>query len=107
MRKGLAAAQATLHPIRLSELPRAHARVSRVSPIVGRLKGFHPSLGRAAKFLLRDGYDVVMMDSRAHGESGGDMATYGWKERYDTLAITNKLCSTEQVRHLAAHTMRR
>ena len=28
-----------------------------------------------AEFLLRHGYSVVMMDSRAHGKSGGDMAT--------------------------------
>lgn len=55
-----------------------------------------------AEILLRHGYDVVMIDSRAHGESGGDMATYGWKERYDTVAITNALYSTERVRHLGA-----
>ena len=56
-----------------------------------------------AEFLLRHGYSVVMMDSRAHGKSGGDMATYGWKERYDTVAITNALYATEKVRHLYAH----
>jgi len=56
-----------------------------------------------AEFLLRHSYSVVMMDSRAHGESGGDMATYGWKERYDTVAITDALYSTEKVRHLYAH----
>jgi len=55
-----------------------------------------------AEFLLRRGYSVVAMDARAHGESGGEMATYGWKERYDTVAITNVLFSTENVRHLAA-----
>ncbi len=55
-----------------------------------------------AEFLLRDGYRVVMMDARAHGESGGDMATYGWKERYDTTAITARLYSTESVRRLYA-----
>jgi uncharacterized protein len=55
-----------------------------------------------AELLLRHGYSVVMMDSRAHGESGGDMATYGWKERYDTVAITNALFSQEKVRHLGA-----
>ena len=53
-----------------------------------------------AELLLRHGYDVIMMDSRAHGESGGDMATYGWKERYDTVAITNALYSQENVHHL-------
>src|ERR1700689_3253713 len=56
-----------------------------------------------AEFLLRHGYSVVMMDSRAHGNSGGDMATYGWKERYDTVAITDALYASEKVRHLLAH----
>lgn len=55
-----------------------------------------------AELLLRHGHNVIMMDSRAHGESGGDMATYGWKERYDTVAIVNALYSTEKVRHLGA-----
>jgi alpha-beta hydrolase superfamily lysophospholipase len=56
-----------------------------------------------AEFLLRHGYSVVMMDSRAHGKSGGDMASYGWKERYDTVAITDALYATERVRSLYAH----
>lgn len=34
----------------------------------------------AAEFLLLHGYSVVTMDARAHGASGGSMATYGWKE---------------------------
>lgn len=42
------------------------------------------------------------MDSRAHGESGGDMATYGWKERHDTVAVVDTLYSTEKVSHLYA-----
>ena len=56
----------------------------------------------AAEILLRHGFSVVMMDSRAHGMSGGDMATYGWKERYDTVAIVDALYATENVRHLFA-----
>jgi len=55
-----------------------------------------------AEFLLRHGYSVVMMDSRAQGESGGDMETYGWKERYDTVAVTDALFASEQVRHFYA-----
>jgi uncharacterized protein len=55
-----------------------------------------------AEFLLRHGYSVVMMDSRAHGESGGDMATYGWKERHDTVGVVNALYSKEKVNHLYA-----
>lgn len=56
----------------------------------------------AAEILLRHGYSVVMMDSRAHGESGGAMATYGWKERYDTIVITDALYATEKVPRLYA-----
>jgi uncharacterized protein len=56
----------------------------------------------AAELLLRHGFSVVMMDSRAHGMSGGDMATYGWKERYDTVAIVDALYATENMRHLFA-----
>jgi alpha-beta hydrolase superfamily lysophospholipase len=55
-----------------------------------------------AEFLLRHGYSVVMMDSRAQGESGGEMATFGWKERYDTIAITDALYASQRVRHLYA-----
>src|SRR5262245_60021141 len=31
-----------------------------------------------SEFLLRAGYNVVMMDSRAHGASDGPIATFGW-----------------------------
>ncbi len=55
-----------------------------------------------AELLLRHGYNLVMLDSRAHGASGGDSATYGWKERYDAVAITNALYSTENVHRLGA-----
>jgi uncharacterized protein len=55
-----------------------------------------------AEFLLRHGYSVVLVDARAHGGSGGEVATYGWKERYDSVAITDALFLTENVRHLYA-----
>jgi uncharacterized protein len=55
-----------------------------------------------AEFLLTSRYSVVMMDSRAHGQSSGDMATYGWKEREDTRAIVDALYAGESVRHLYA-----
>jgi alpha-beta hydrolase superfamily lysophospholipase len=55
-----------------------------------------------AEFLLTNHYSVVMMDSRAHGQSGGDKATYGWKERDDTRAIVDALYAGENVRHLYA-----
>jgi pimeloyl-ACP methyl ester carboxylesterase len=55
-----------------------------------------------AELLLRHHYNVVLMDSRAHGESEGGMATYGWKERYDTASIVDALYASENVRHLGA-----
>jgi uncharacterized protein len=55
-----------------------------------------------ADFLLRAGYSVVMMDSRAHGASEGPIATYGWVERYDTRVIVDALEIAEQPRHIFA-----
>jgi alpha-beta hydrolase superfamily lysophospholipase len=52
--------------------------------------------------LLNAGYDVVLMDARAHGASDGAMATYGWLERNDTRAIVDSLEATEHPRHLFA-----
>jgi len=48
-----------------------------------------------SEFLLRAGYSVVMMDARAHGASGGPIATFGWLERNDTRAIIDALISSE------------
>jgi hypothetical protein len=36
-----------------------------------------------AELLLRNGYNVLMPDARAHGESGGDIASYGLREAMD------------------------
>ena len=48
-----------------------------------------------SEFLLRAGYSIVMMDGRAHGASGGPIATYGWLERNDTRAIIDALILSE------------
>jgi alpha-beta hydrolase superfamily lysophospholipase len=47
-----------------------------------------------ALVLLSAGYNVVIMDARAHGASEGAMATYGWLERNDTRAIVESLEAT-------------
>lgn len=36
-----------------------------------------------AQIFLRHGYDVLMPDARAHGASGGELATYGLRESTD------------------------
>ncbi len=52
-----------------------------------------------SEFLLRAGYSIVMMDARAHGASGGPIATYGWLERNDTRAIIDALYYSERPRY--------
>jgi uncharacterized protein len=55
-----------------------------------------------ADFLLHDGYSIVMMDARAHGESGGAFATYGWKERWDTKSVVDALYVSEHPHQMFA-----
>jgi len=43
------------------------------------------SVGFAPMF-LKEGYSVLVPDSRAHGASGGQFVTYGLLERYDVIA---------------------
>ncbi len=43
------------------------------------------SAGFAGMF-LRDGYSVLLPDSRGHGRSGGEFVTYGLQEKYDVQA---------------------
>jgi alpha-beta hydrolase superfamily lysophospholipase len=52
-----------------------------------------------SEFLLRAGYSIV---TRAHGASGGSIATYGWLERNDTRAIIDALLATERDRFLSS-----
>lgn len=54
-----------------------------------------------AELLLGGGYGVVMMDARAHGASGGSMATYGWLEGNDTRAVIDALFQDAAKRCLA------
>jgi len=46
---------------------------------------------RVAKLLSDNGYQVVLMDSRAHGESDGDFCTYGYLERDDFRKVIDEL----------------
>ena len=55
-----------------------------------------------ALILLCAGYSVTMMDARAHGESDGQIATYGWLERNDSRAIVDALIASEHPAHIFA-----
>jgi uncharacterized protein len=55
-----------------------------------------------ARMLLQAGYSVVMMDQRAHGASGGGLASYGWLERTDTSSVIDALVASEHPVHIFA-----
>src|SRR5579859_7866433 len=55
-----------------------------------------------SEFLLQNGYSVVMMDTRCHGESGGEIATYGWLEKKDASAVIDAVEISEKPQHLFA-----
>lgn len=50
-----------------------------------------------AKKLSKDGYDVVLVDLRHHGDSGGKYITCGAKEKDDVKAIMDKLAGEGKV----------
>ncbi len=43
------------------------------------------------KFYVENGYNVLMPDLRGTGESGGDLISFGWQERFDLLACVEFL----------------
>jgi uncharacterized protein len=47
-------------------------------------------LGAARRFTAR-GFDVIAYDSRAHGDSGGNICTYGFYEKRDLRRVINTL----------------
>ena len=53
-----------------------------------------------ARMLLQAGYNVVMMDARAHGASDGAIASYGWLERKDVSAEIEALQRDEHPAHI-------
>jgi len=55
-----------------------------------------------ALILLKAGYSAALLDARAHGESDGTIATYGWLERDDTRAILDALAASEHPYHIFA-----
>jgi len=48
------------------------------------------SVGVVDHFLAR-GFDVLAYDSRAHGESGGDVCTYGFYEKQDLRRVLDRV----------------
>jgi uncharacterized protein len=58
-------------------------------------------LSRAA-FLVHDGYDVLLVDMRGHGKSGGDYAAPGYLEALDVIASVKYLESASKTEETPA-----
>lgn len=54
-----------------------------------------------ARFLIRAGYSVLLIDFQATGETKGDHITFGWKESRDVLAATDFVRHVEPTSHVA------
>ena len=55
------------------------------------------SMLKYASLLAEHGYGVLMMDARAHGDSGGDMVTFGLKEVDDVRAGLDFLLTRPEI----------
>lgn len=53
---------------------------------------------RYVQYLLRDGYTLLLIDFRNHGESDGTFTTYGYYEKHDLLAAVRYLRERVQVK---------
>lgn len=51
------------------------------------------------KFFSEHGYDIVLYDSRRHGESSGKYCTYGYYEKYDLIKVIDYLIKNNKLRN--------
>lgn len=54
---------------------------------------------KVCKLLSDNGYNSVIFDLRAHGESQGDYCTYGFHEKKDITILLNQLSSRNDISH--------
>lgn len=52
---------------------------------------------RYVQYLLRDGYTLLLIDFRNHGDSDGTFTTYGYYEKHDLLAAVRYLRERVQI----------
>lgn len=71
-------------------LPANHRTTKNVVILHG-FMGNKEKMGEYATLFHQMGYNVLMPDARAHGQSQGKYIGYGWPERYDVRKWTKKL----------------
>jgi len=67
--------------------------------------GYHDrkaSMLEYAPFLHERGYNLLLFDFRAHGESGGDTATFGYRESNDVIAAADFLEKNKNASRIGA-----
>jgi len=69
--------------------------------LVHGLGGNRASLLPEAEVFARHGYGILLFDSRAHGESGGDVATWGSTEAFDIAEAIRFVRTKPQVAQVA------
>jgi alpha-beta hydrolase superfamily lysophospholipase len=80
-----------------------HADAEEPSQHRGTVMILHGILDSKARFfgmaqeMARKGYDVVMLDHRAHGRSEGVYTTFGAKEKYDARDVIDALLAEQQI----------
>ena len=58
---------------------------------------------RYADLYLSMGYNVLLYDQRAHGESGGEYSTYGFTEKFDLQKMVEWVATQHQGAVIGAH----
>lgn len=71
-------------------IPASHQTTKNVVILHG-FMGNKEKMGEYATLFHQMGYNVLMPDARAHGQSQGKYIGYGWPERYDVRKWTQKL----------------
>lgn len=56
-------------------------------------------LGRA-QFFCNEGYNAIVFDGRAHGESNGDYCTFGFYEKYDVSSVVDFILKNDSSKNI-------
>ena len=60
-------------------------------------------MGNYTKFYYERGYNILMPDSRGHGESEGDYYGYGWHDRLDLIGWIDQLITEYGAEEIVLH----
>ncbi|WP_077622723.1 alpha/beta hydrolase [Sediminibacillus massiliensis] len=66
-------------------------------------RGQSDQMGDYAQFYYDQGFDVLLPDSRGHGDSEGDYIGYGWHDRLDYLSWIEELVENHQADKIILH----